>query len=207
MEMMEVIRTWKKFGRPQSLVDRNTKTTGMTGTTDSFDEVTHLLWKWLHHWPSQQLVIISILTCSVLPYIGSIDSNVFTMMEVSILDMLNLMVLLFPWFLILTTMVWPLWAMASLFPFKWDLLDEEQTARISKHLNMLIVLLVFSIIVISFMIPITVNSIVPFIILFFVNAYLLNATENIRNVMVRTVEEVEFEVPITASDIVRSYQG
>ncbi len=207
MEMMEIIRTWKKFGRPLSLVDRNTKTTGMTGTTDSFDEVTRLLWKWLHHWSSQQLVIVSIFTCSVLPYIGSIDSNVFSMMEVSILDMFNIMVLLYPWFLILTTMVWPLWAMASLFPFKWDLLDEEQTARISKHLNMIIVLLVFSLLIIPLMIPVTFNSIVPFIILFFVNAYLLNATENIRMVMVRTIEEVEFEVPITGSDIVRSSQG
>ncbi len=207
MEMMEVIRTWKKFGRPLSLVDRNTKTTGMNNTTDSFDEGVRLISRWLRHWQSQQLVIVSIFTCSVLPYVGFIDSNVFTMMDVGILDVLNLMVLLYPWFIILTTMVWPLLAMASLFPFKWDLLQEEQTARISKHLNMVIVLLVFSLFIIPFMIPVTFNSIVPFIILFFVNAYLLNVAENIRMVMVRTVEEVEFEVPITGSDIVRSFQG
>lgn len=159
MEMMEVIRTWKKFGRPQSLVDRNTKTTGMTGTTDSFDEATRLLWKWLHHWPSQQLVIVSIFTCSVLPYIGFIDSILYTMFEGSTFDMWYLMVLLFPWTQILIIVVWPMFAMALLFPFKWDLLDEEQTARISKHLNIIIVLLVLSHMVIPFMIPVTINNI------------------------------------------------
>lgn len=164
MEMIEVIRTWKKFGRPQSLVDRNTKTTGMNNTTDLFDEGVRILSKWLRQWPSQQLVIISIFTCSVLSYIGYIgDATMYVILEGSIFDMLNHMWFLFPSFLILITVVSSLWAIGSLFPFKWDLLKEEQNARVSNLLNLMIVLLVFSLIIIPFMIPVTIYSVVPFL--------------------------------------------
>ena len=206
MEMMEVIRTWKKFGRPLSLVDKNTKITEMTNTTHPIDEGVRLLLEWLRHWQSQQLVTTSIFTCSLLSYLGYInDETVLFMLEGSIFDIWDFMMLLFPWFLILFTVVGPFWVIASLFPFKWDLLQDEQIARISKHLNVVIILLVLSHIVIPFMISVTSYSFVSSIILFFVSAYLMSIAENIR--MVTTIEEAEFEVPITGSDIVRSSLG
>ena len=178
MEMIELLKTWKRFGRPQTLADRNTKGSWDVYETDPFDEGLHMVSGWLRHRQSQQLLIVLALICALSRYFIHF-SNLMVTSYLAGLTWENIQ-LLFLSMLPPCGIVMSALAVIALFPFKWDLLREEQTIRISKNLNMMTTLLLISVMVIPFVIPVTTSNIIASIILYAVDVDIIHVGEKIR---------------------------
>jgi len=59
--MAELVKSWKKFGRPQSLVDQNTKNTMKHQEVDAVDEAIGFFTGWLRQAPSQMMIVLFII--------------------------------------------------------------------------------------------------------------------------------------------------
>jgi len=116
MVMAELVKSWKKFGRPQSLVDQNTKSTKKHQEVDSVDEVVGFFTGWLRETPSQLMVVMFTIGCMAW-------SNVSSLQFLIERDISSLIIEGIPLLIVGYIAVWPLFVAILLFPFKWDYLE------------------------------------------------------------------------------------
>ncbi len=134
MVMAELVKSWKKFGRPQSLVDQNTKSTMKHQEVDAVDEVAGLFAGWLRHAPSQLMILLFIIGCMGWSHVSSLQFFVER-------DILSFIIEGIPMLLVAYIAVWPLFIAFLLFPFKWDYLEVGQRRVVELNLmkiNMLL---------------------------------------------------------------------
>ena len=150
--LTELVHMWKRFGRPQPLLDQNTKMKNHNDL-DALGEGLRMFGGWLTEFQTIQLMIAVLIQLGFIPVFSYIN---------------GLTVELFPLMVVGGVILVPLFGVMTLFPFKWGILSERQLEKLSDRLIMLLACQVTSIIVSSVMIPLTFYSIIPAIVLLFV---------------------------------------
>ncbi len=134
MVIAELVKTWKKFGRPQPLVDQNTKSTIKYQEIDAVDEAVGFFTGWLRQAPSQLMIVMFIIGGMGWSHISSLQFFVER-------DILNFIIEGIPMLLVAYIVFCPLFVAFLLFPFKWDYFEVGQRRVLELNLmkiNMLL---------------------------------------------------------------------
>jgi hypothetical protein len=166
MEMTEILKAWKRFGRPRVLVNRNTKSTWNVYETDALEEGFHLLSGWIRQRQSQQVIVLSLLLMPFSAYLA--DCINMTFFESAVLNIWAFILSSFLFSLVAIVWAMPLWTLRLLFPFKWSLLDRAQAETVRRGLYVVILLVLVSLPAIPFVLQATAASILFCILLFVV---------------------------------------
>ncbi len=142
MEIVELVNSWKKFGRPQSLVDQNTKSIPKQQEVDPVDEAIGLLFGWLQQSLSLQIILMFIMSSILLSYVSMAMAPFINATDIWIFFLSFL-----PWMVVLCVAFLPLVTAFHLFPFKWDFLDASTRKVVELNLTRTNVILLFAVIV------------------------------------------------------------
>lgn len=134
MAMAELVKSWKKFGRPQSMVDQNTKSIMKHQEVDPVDEAIGLFTDWLRQAPSQLMIVMFTIGCMIWSNVSSLQFFIER-------DISSFLIEGFPILLVAYIAIWPLIVAFLLFPFKWDYLEIGQRRMIELNLMKINVLL------------------------------------------------------------------
>jgi len=132
---------------------------------DALGEGLRMFGGWLTKFQTIQLMIAVLIQLGFIPLFGYFGELTPELLNFTFWEKFLFM---FPIMLVSGLILVPLFGVLTLFPFKWGILSTVQQEKLSDRLIILLACQVVSIIVSSLMIPLSIISILPFIVLLFV---------------------------------------